>query len=179
MSQNGKLVRLIYVNAKMLNTVEVTYKENYHRMFCVVQKMIGDKEAVHDIVQEVFISYYQKLKNNETIANTQSWLLRAVINKSIDFIRQKQKTTTLLVAEDLKQESRCMVEEKQKKEMVRTALTMLGAQEMLLAVLYSEGFSYKEMAELTGIKYASVGKTLARTLQKLKVILNKMNYEMY
>ena len=64
-------------------------------------------------------------------------------------------------------------------QVVRKALTMLGAQEMLLAVLYSEGFSYKEMAELTGIKYASVGKTLARTLQKLKVILNKMNYEMY
>jgi DNA-directed RNA polymerase specialized sigma24 family protein len=37
-----------------------------------------------------------------------------------------------------------------------------------LLTLYSEDFSYKEIAEITGIKFSSVGKTLARALKKLQ-----------
>ena len=63
--------------------------------------------------------------------------------------------------------------------MIRKALSNLKPQERILAVLYSEGFSYKEMAELTDIKFSSIGKMLSRTLGKLKEQLKKQNCELY
>jgi len=50
---------------------------------------------------------------------------------------------------------------------------------MKIVILYSEEYSYKEIAKIAEINFSSVGKTLSRTLQKLKEILITMNYEMY
>ncbi|MDO5341408.1 MAG: sigma factor-like helix-turn-helix DNA-binding protein [Bacteroidia bacterium] len=44
----------------------------------------------------------------------------------------------------------------------------LDTKEKSVIVLYSEGYSYKEMAEITGIKFTSIGKTLERIIDKLK-----------
>jgi len=58
-------------------------------------------------------------------------------------------------------------------------LKRLTKDESVLAILYSEGCSYKEIAEITGIRLTSVGKTLSRTLMKLGNELKKMKYELY
>ncbi len=48
----------------------------------------------------------------------------------------------------------------------------------MLAVLYSEGLSYKELAQATGINLSSVGKMLSRTLKKLGEELKDQGYEL-
>ena len=65
------------------------------------------------------------------------------------------------------------------KTVILQALSKLNPQEKALAVLYSEGLSYQEMASVTGIKFSSIGKTLSRTLIKLEQELKKHRYEMY
>jgi RNA polymerase sigma-70 factor (ECF subfamily) len=59
------------------------------------------------------------------------------------------------------------------------AIAKLKPQEMKLVILYSEGYSYKEIAQMADINFSSVGKTLSRTLHKLKEILKRLDYEMY
>ena len=68
---------------------------------------------------------------------------------------------------------------KETKAIIKSALSRLKPQERLLAILYSEGFSYKEMSELAEIKFSSVGKLLSRTLNKLKEIFKNENYDLY
>jgi RNA polymerase sigma-70 factor (ECF subfamily) len=148
-------------------------------MFNVAFKIIGDEDAVRDIVQEIFISYYEKTKSKTVILQLQSWLLKATVNKSIDYLNRKKKHVDLSAASQVEEEEDKMMEEQQKQAVLRKALSRLNEQEMKLAVLYSEGPSCKEIAELSGIKLNSIGKTLSRTLQKLKEILKQMNYEMY
>jgi len=46
-------------------------------------------------------------------------------------------------------------------------------------VLYSEGLSYREISDATGIKSSSIGKTLSRTLEKLEKELINQKYELY
>ena len=62
--------------------------------------------------------------------------------------------------------------------MVQAALSSLNPHERALMVLYSEGMSYKEIAESTGMRFSSVGKTLSRTLEKLENELKKQKYEL-
>ena len=156
---------------------EVTYRENYRKMFCVAHKVVGDKDVVSDIVQEVFVSYYEKLQNRHAINRPNSWLLRAVINKSVDYVNQQKKYVRLDAIQDNKEED--IIDKHQSEAVMQQALRRLNHQEMELVVLYSESFSYKEIAQITGIRFSSVGKTLSRSLNKLKEILKKMDDEMY
>lgn len=147
-------------------------------MFCVAQKMVYDKDVVSDIVQEVFVYYYQKLESGHEILNLKNWLLRATINKSIDQLNRRKKYVKLDAVYHSEEEGTGN-DENDKKLLVDMALSALKPKERGLAVLYSEGFSYKEISQMTGISYTSVGKTLSRTLEKLKGNLIKLNYEMY
>jgi RNA polymerase sigma-70 factor (ECF subfamily) len=140
--------------------------------------MINDRDAVCDIIQDIFIYYYKISQNGNTINKPKSWLIRATINKCIDYSKYQIKRLkiesfeTVPVIED-------SAETNQEKEIIKQALSKLNPKEKTLAILYSEGMSYKEISEVSGIKFSSVGKMLSRTIKKLEGILKKMDYEMY
>ncbi len=161
-----------------LKNFEDIYKDNYKAMFCVAKKMVFDGDAVQDILQDVFIYYFEKQKVKHEIRQPKNWLIRATINKCVDYSNQRKKSQALDMMDTLP-----MTEDTNEKleteGMIRKALTDLKPKERILAVLYSEGFSYKEMAELTDIKFSSIGKMLSRTLVKLKERLKKQNCELY
>lgn len=147
-------------------------------MFNVANKMVNDKDEASDIVQEVFIALYQKTVKGKVIEYPKSWLYRATLNKCIDTTRAKQKFLKIddtTVNEKSDEENN----EKEKHELVTQALNSLLPKERALAILYSEGLSYKEISEISGIKFTSVGKTLTRTLEKLGIQLKKIEHELH
>ncbi len=177
MSQICDYNRLI-IKDYSLNNFETIYKENYSKMYCIALNMINDRDAVCDIMQEIFIYYHKRSQNGIIINKPKSWLMRATINKCIDYLKYQKKhlkiesIESMPIIEDL-------VERNQEKDIIKIALSKLKPREKTLALLYSEGMSYKEISEISGIKFSSVGKMLSRTIKKLDEILKKMGYEMY
>jgi len=161
-----------------LENFDCIYRENYLKMLRIARKMTNNNEAAADIVQEIFVYCYEKIKNGHAVNNIQSWLIRAVINKSIDEIKKIKKHTRLNVLRDKETDDESF-ELKMNSIEIKEAIDELKPSEKKLIVLYSEGYSYKEISEIAEIKLTSVGKTLSRILQKLKLILKRMNYEMY
>ena len=157
-----------------MTNFDSTYKENYTKMFSIARKMVNDRDAACDIVQDVFLYYFEKSQQGYVVERPQNWLLRATINKCIDYSAKRKDFTHLdnLAPEEEQQED--ISDKNQTGAIVRKALRQLKSQdEMQLVLLYSEGYSYKEISEITGIKFTSIGKTLSRTLKKLKEILIK------
>lgn len=154
------------------------YNDNYRLIFNVVHRMVPDPEDVSDLVQEVFINLYQSMKKEVVIEHPRSWLYKVTINKCIDFSKKRPKHEKIELFSQMKDEDNPL-ENREKQTVVRLALARLTNEERMLAVLYSEGCSYKEMAEITGIGFTSVGKTLSRTLTKLANELKKLKYELY
>lgn len=147
-------------------------------MYSLAKKMMNDSDVACDIVQDVFVSYYEKIQKGYVVEFPRSWLFRAVINKCIDHSAAKKSFVRL---DDLPPGEEAyddaLSDKRQSEAIVRNAIRQLKSQEEIqLVLLYSEGCSYKEMSEITGIKFTSVGKTLSRTLKKLKEILKKMGY---
>jgi RNA polymerase sigma-70 factor (ECF subfamily) len=140
--------------------------------------MVNDTDLASDIVQEVFIYLHEKLQKGHQINHLRSWLSKAVYNRCIDFLRKPKRNVGLDVVEKQGEEDR-FLEKEETKKVIRDALEKLKINEKLLAVLYSEGFSYKEMAEISGIKMSSIGNTLSRTLKKLKKELTAQGYELH
>lgn len=140
--------------------------------------MLNSTDEAADVVQEVFIYLYQKTEKGLILEYPKSWLYRATLNKCIDVVRVKQK---FLKIEDtaVKDKAEDENEENEKRELVRKALKNLKPKDRALAILYGEGLSYKEISEITGIRFTSVGKTLSRTLEKLGIQLKKFEHELH
>ena len=166
--------RHILISRLKLMQFDIIYKENYRKMFSIARKMVNSKDVASDIVQDIFLYYYEKLQKGHVVEHPQNWLLRATINKCIDYSATQKAFIRLdnLVLEEEQQEEE--FDKKQSEAIIRFALGQLKSHEELqLVLLYSEGYSYKEISEITGIKFTSIGKTLSRTLKKLKEILIK------
>ena len=164
MSQNGLFIRLMIVKVpKMDPEFEKTYRDHYPKLFRIAAKMLQDPEGAKDVVQDVFTAYYFAMSNEKVIRDTKNWLVRSTINKGIDYKRKTTRTVTM-------EKPICETGEQTLDEAsdILNAITHLNEKEQTLVVLYSEGYSYKEIAEMTGRNLPSIGKTLSRIMEKIK-----------
>lgn len=161
-----------------MNTFDEIYAENYRTMFRVAKKMVGNCDDASDIVQEVFIYLFDKLNGGSLVHHPKSWLYRVTANKCYDTLKRQNRFQNLDALRDQRSEDQVM-ENQDMKAAINLAISKLNPQEKILAVLYSEGLSYKELAEATGIKFTSIGKMLSRTLKKLEKEFKNQQYELY
>ena len=129
--------------------------------------MLRDTDAARDVVHDVFMAYYFVLNDKKVIKDSKTWLIRCTINKGVDFLRKTKKTVSdgNIVKENNAIQS---IDNQLDLISISNLISKLDAKDQSLVVLYSEGYSYKEIAEITGINFNSVGKTLSRILEKLR-----------
>ena len=151
----------------MNSEFELTYRSNYQRLFRIAAKMLRDTDAARDVVHDVFMAYYFVLDDKIVIKDAKNWLIRCTINKGVDFLRKNKK----IISDETvaKQDNAAQNIDTQIDVMsLSNLIAKLDAKDQSLVVLYSEGYSYKEIAEITGMNFNSVGKTLSRILEKLR-----------
>ena len=142
---------------------EKTYQSYYSKLFRIATKMLQDTEGAKDVVQDVFTAYYFAMNNEKVIRDTKNWLVRSTINKGIDYKRKTARTVTMESALPETNES-----PQDEASDILNAIAHLNEKEQTLVILYSEGYSYKEIAEMTGRNLPSIGKTLSRIMDKIK-----------
>jgi RNA polymerase sigma-70 factor, ECF subfamily len=144
----------------------------------VAKKMIFDGDEVSDIIQDIFVDYFTKLKKGEVIHNPKNWLYRATFNKCIDYLRRKKKFQRLDSSIDFETEGHHF-DKYENNVVINLAISKLKEKEKELIILYSEGMTYKEISQVTQIHFFSIGKMISRTLKKLEKELKRQGYEMY
>ena len=129
--------------------------------------MLRDTDTARDVVHDVFMAFYFVLNDKKVIKDTKNWLIRCTINKGVDFLRKNKKIVSdgNIVKENNAIQS---IDNQLDLISVSNLISKLNAKDQSLVVLYSEGYSYKEIAEITGINFNSVGKTISRILEKLR-----------
>ena len=142
---------------------EKTYQNYYPKLFRIAAKMLKTTEDAKDVVQDVFAAYYFAMSNEKVIRDTKNWLVRSTINKGIDYKRKMARIVTM--ESPLPDTNETTHDEASN---ILNAIDHLNEKEQALVVLYSEGYSYKEIAEITGRNCHSIGKTLSRILDKIK-----------
>lgn len=142
---------------------ENTYRSYYPKLFRIAVKILQDTEGAKDVVQDVFSAYYFAMNNEKIVRDTKNWLVRSTINKGIDYKRKSARTVSM---ENPLPETEEQTHDEASD--ILNAIAHLNEKEQTLVVLYSEGYSYKEIAEMTGRNWHSIGKTLSRILDKIK-----------
>lgn len=80
----------------MNKTLEQNFHQFYSPLCNYAAKIIHDNSEAEDIVQSLFIEFFEKNRLNK-VHNIEGYLLRSVRFKCIYFLRSKEKTTSIYI----------------------------------------------------------------------------------
>lgn len=140
--------------------------EAYHpEVYRYVQRLTGQPEEAADITQETF---RRLLEQDERPDDVKGWLVTVALNQVRDRERTRSRRRELAAGEDLEPDGperpdRAYARGERISE-ARRALDELSERDRKMLLLREEGFKYREIAEMMGVKTSSVGTMLARAL---------------
>ena len=157
------------------------YKLHFTTIYRLVSKFSVDRFETEDIVQEVFIRLDLHYESGVKIQYPKTWLYKVASNICINTVRRKPTLQIDAVNElntGVCEGFELKIEADEHGKIIMKALSTLKEHERLIVIIYSEGLSYKEIADISGVRFSSVSKSLSRALEKLKPLLKNQYYEM-
>lgn len=158
----------------------------YQRLaYNVAYRVTGDPDLAADATQEAFLAAYRSLHTFGG-GSFKAWLLRIVTNKCYDILRYHRRRPTasldaLLVDPHnpdapLRREAPERPDERLEQlelaEVLQAAIMKLPEDQRVTLVLADvHGFSYEEIARITGVQLGTVKSRLSRARRKLRDIL--------
>jgi RNA polymerase sigma-70 factor, ECF subfamily len=179
--QHSGCVRSWYVNAKSMvqtSEVEISHSEgldaifraHYERMARVIGRVIHDQARAEELAVEVFLKWWRNPQAHGEHA--EGWLYRTAVREALDelrrqtrrsrferlfsFIRESPKTPEHLYAVNAEQHN------------VRTVLGALNRRHAGVLLLWSQGFSYREMAVSLSVNPDYVGCLVGRAQEAFR-----------
>ena len=157
------------MTVKEYNRSVEEYADSVYRF---IRGNLKDEERANDIVQES----YEKLWRNVAEINytvVKSWLFATAYNNMIDIIRKEKRFTTL--EPDHENELTYESQYSDLNEILNEALVRLPEQQKISVMLRDyEGYSYKEIGEITGLSEAQVKINIYRGRISLKNYIGKI-----
>lgn len=149
----------------------------YYRPLCLyATHYLQSTDSIEDIVQEAFVSLYQKLDDGSTVNSAESYLFASVRNGCIDFLRKRKTHPEEILPEELggiisDDET---VSDSFDESLLWNAIDRLpdGRRKMLL-MHKRDGMKYSEIAEELGVSERTVRNQISRALRSLRRGLGK------
>jgi RNA polymerase sigma-70 factor (ECF subfamily) len=157
----------------------VAHYQDY--LFAIVVRVVGDREAAADAVQEAFFSAYRNLARFRGDA-FRSWLSRIAINAATDILRARKRRPAdpypeweddawQPPAEESDQPDQ-QVTRRARGRALAIALRQITHDQRTAIVLYDvEGYDYQEIADLTGVSLGTVKSRIHRGRLALRDLL--------
>jgi RNA polymerase sigma-70 factor, ECF subfamily len=159
------------------------YRKYYHELRRFGRQLNLTAEKCEDLTQETFLRFYYELKKEVIFENPRAWLYKVYLNQFKTLHNsQKDKTQNPENEVIFNEPSSDFQEEYLRNERHRIVFEILDRltdRERELLLLYNNGLSYAEMAEILEINPNSVGTTLVRAIQRLKETLKIQYHEMF
>jgi len=132
--------------------------------FC--RSLLRTPEEAEDVVQDAFLKLLSHLRRDGDRRNLRAWLFTVAANGCRDRLRSRWRWLPWSAESD----SRTVTppEEGVDRAPARRALAALPPRDRLLLSLRAQGLSYAEMAAATGIRPGSIGRLLARAVDRWK-----------
>ncbi len=156
----------------------------YQRLVAhVVGRIVGRKDEVEDICQEVFIKVFRKAKRFRGESRLSTWIATIAYNTAISHVRKKVRRgeqsyddNPLLIGKETDGgATHKVIEKEEAKKFLLAAIEELPVNyRAVLTLFHLEEFSYKEIEEITGMPEGTVKSYLSRARKLLKAKLEKV-----
>lgn len=149
------------------------YKLYYKAMYNTSLRIVNDTMEAEDIMQESFLSAFEKIDTYSGTVSFGAWLKKIVINRSLDSLAKKKA-----VFEDIESHAGIRDESPDEElryqemdvrvEEVKEAIERLpDGYRVILSLYLLEGYDHDEIAEIMGISSSTSRSQLSRAKQKL------------
>jgi RNA polymerase sigma-70 factor (ECF subfamily) len=123
-------------------------------------------DDAQDVVQETFLKLLQHVGSGGNLSNVRGWLFTVAANACRDRMRLSSRWMPWLPVHEPIVEASRLPDEDGRLRAARDGLRTLAARDRLLLALRAQGLSYREIAEAASLRPASVGRLLARALDR-------------
>ncbi len=155
------------------------YKLYYKAMYNTSLRIVNDTMEAEDIMQESFLSAFEKIESYSGTVSFGAWLKKIVINRSLDALSRRKaifediEAHTAIRDEGSEETSR-QEDLDLKVEEVKEAINKLpDGYRIILSLYLLEGYDHDEIAEIMGISSSTSRSQLSRAKQKLISELKK------
>lgn len=166
------------------NQIVLAYRR---RVLGAIARLIGRREDVEDVGQQVFLRLYLSLDQLRTPDVFEPWLYRLTVNAAYDYLRKQRRRGELRMA-DLSEQSVQMadaaagglkrreeMEKDRTREYVQSLLAAVSEADRTLLILKEvEGLSLKELEQIYHVNENALKVRLFRARQRvLKALANQ------
>lgn len=154
-----------------------TYGDYLFRVAFIYTK---DERAAEEVVQDVFMKFYQTSHRFDERSSIKTYLTKMTVNRSHDYLRSwKHRTFSLL--EQLTGTSRGadyrVMQKEERGEITNAVLRLPVKYREVLLLYYYEDLKVNEVAEFLQVPISTVKTRLQRGREKLKQVLPKQQWE--
>jgi len=140
-------------------------KRNESRLFRTAIAILGRRADAEDIVQDTFVKLFEKQPSFESAAHETAWLMRVTVNKCKSRLRLFwwKKSEPLLETHPTRDDNQ--------RRVIESVMSLPSKYRTVIHLFYYEGYSTREIAEMTKQKESTIRQQLTRARRILKEFL--------
>lgn len=149
---------------------DIMYREYWEVMYAAAYSKIKSHDLAQDIVQEIFIDFWNR-KNTITISSPlKVYLLTAVRYKVIKQIQQEQKRDSLeSIPKQMVRNDECLLEYEEASKLMEISLEKLDpSHQVIFRMNKLDGLNALEISQKVGLAPQSVRNILSKTTKHLR-----------
>ena len=157
------------------------YKLYYKAMYNSCLRILNNTQEAEDVMQEAFLSAFDKINSYKGEVSFGAWLKRIVVNKALDFLK-KNKIESLPLDEKInklsdEEETHEGIEVENNVTEIKKAIEQLPAGYRIVLSLYLiEAYDHEEIGEILNISASTSRSQYNRAKKKLiQIIANSTN----
>lgn len=145
------------------------FKDHGVAVYRFAAVLVRHHQDAEDVVQETFLKLLAHLEAGGDLSNARGWLFTVAAHAARDRQRRRLRWIPWRPAHDGRVPPPVLADEDGRLTRARAALQRLPRRDRLLLVLRAQGLSYRDIAAAAGLNPASVGRLLARAIDRWAV----------
>lgn len=170
------------MEAVLSQELERTYRRERPRLLRLIRSRIADQEEAEDILQEIFSQALRNLNAGEAIDNLLGWLYTAARNRIVDWYRRRRpvhlqeeagggQLPDELLADGTVHLEKTLLRSLATEALIESIEELPEEQRRVVIMQAIEGWTFKEIAELTG---TSINTLIARKRYALRFLRKRL-----
>ncbi|MEM6723141.1 MAG: RNA polymerase sigma-70 factor [Bacteroidota bacterium] len=170
---NQQLLDLLQQDSR--KAIDLLFQRDYEYLCRIAYRVLKDTNRSEDIVQDVFFELWKKRETIQIKSSIKAYLRRAVINKTLNFIRDQKirmDDDSSLQYLDNKENIQHNLEASEMQIRIEAALEELPPKcKMVFMLSRYEQLSYQEIADKLEISTKTVENHISKALKRLRIAL--------
>lgn len=160
-----------------LKTFEMIFNQYYHPLVQYGNTFMKDLDEAEDVVQQVFVSVWEKRESTEIHTSLRALLYKAVHNACLNRIKQQKVRRDYVQSEvHVRQEASAFdhLQEKELKQKIEDAVSLLPEQcAKIFRMSRFEQLKYQEIADQLGLSVKTVENQMGKALKLMRESLKE------